>query len=755
MKPSFSTFMILTLSVFLLQSLGASVNAQNWHSQNGHLTVSTLNEVQFVSAETVYAVGNRGNILKSTDSGQTWNNVSYETTKDIQTLYFFDENTGFVGTPFMSGGGESSEMLAKTIDGAASWEVFSSFDFDDFNDLEFLDEQNGWAASVDGKVLHTTDSGESWSSTSAGSEDLHDIEFIDANTIWVAGDYGSLFKSTDGGENWTSAIQLDTIALGEMQFLSASDNIKDIEFLDENTGYLIGNTYDSGYKGFLLKTTDGGENWTPISSDYQHKFTDIEIPEGGTIVIAAGNDDFSEAGGNAIYVSEDEGDSWDILQDGNGPITWNNLDHFEDTWIAVGESGASATFTLADDTLHTNLVSGQTITDLSFIDEENGVFVTEERYKGKIFTTADGGQTWTESFALEGRKDFKSVAFADENNLWAVGNDHYTGDERWLIYHSSDQGETWTKIDPGFEVYEQLEYLEQVQFLDAQTGFIKAEDQLIKTTDGGTNWTALAEPESISYYDFETIQFLDEQHGWMAGSELIAKTTDGGTTWEIVYEQDSMSPEITNIQFLSTDLGYVIQERGDMMKTTDGGENWTELSTFISFDLNDLHFISADTGFIVGDGGRILTTVDGGEEFSSNYNMTSKDLTTAYFINSNIGWIGGRKGTLLATTNGGGIATSNEVHEPTDAPVSVKLHQNYPNPFNPSTVISYQLTVSSDVTLKVYDMLGREVATLINTRQTAGEHSVSFYASNLSSGVYLYQLQIGETSTTKKLTLIK
>lgn len=748
-----SLFITLILGLVLLTP--ASLLAQDWEFSNGSSTVSGLNEVQFMSTQMIYAVGNTGTILKSTDGGQTWSDISYETTKNIQTLYFFDENTGFVGTPFMSGGGGSSEMLAKTTDGGTNWEVLSSFDFDDFNDLEFLDAQNGWAASVDGKVLYTTDGGESWSSSSAGSEDLVDVEIIDANTLWVAGDYASLHKSTDGGQSWNSAIQLDTITVGEMQFLSSSDHINDVEFLDENTGYLIGDTYDSGYKGFLLKTTDGGQNWTAISSDSEHKFTDIEITESGTIVIAAGNDDFSEAGGNAIYISEDDGDSWKVLQDGSGPISWNDLDYLEDSWVAVGASGAITTFTLTDDTLHSDLLTGQTLSDLDFFDENNGAFVTKERYEGKIFTTSDGGQTWTKRFTLEGRKDFESVAFADADNLWAVGNDHYTGDEVWLIYHSDDQGQSWTKVDPGLEVHEQLEQLEQVQLLDAQTGFIKAEDQLLKTTDGGSSWTPITEPESISYYDFETIQFLDEQNGFMAGTEQIAKTSDGGASWEIVYEQDSMSPEITNVQFISTSLGYVTQERGNMMKTTDGGETWTELSTFSSFDLNDLHFISSDTGYVVADGGRILTTVDGGNEFETNYGLTSKDLTTVYFTNKNMGWIGGREGTLLSTTNGGGIATSNEIKEPTDAPVSVSLHQNYPNPFNPSTVISYQLPVSSEVELRVFDMLGREVATLVNSQQTAGEHSVTFDASNLSSGIYLYQLQTGETSITKKLTLIK
>jgi hypothetical protein len=83
------------------------------------------------------------------------------------------------------------------------------------------------------------------------------------------------------------------------------------------------------------------------------------------------------------------------------------------------------------------------------------------------------------------------------------------------------------------------------------------------------------------------------------------------------------------------------------------------------------------------------------------------------------------------------------------------LFQNYPNPFNPSTVISYQLSSNNFVTIKVYDVLGREVETLVNERQTAGSHSVAFNAASLPSGVYFYRLQVGSYSKTMKLLLLK
>jgi len=88
-------------------------------------------------------------------------------------------------------------------------------------------------------------------------------------------------------------------------------------------------------------------------------------------------------------------------------------------------------------------------------------------------------------------------------------------------------------------------------------------------------------------------------------------------------------------------------------------------------------------------------------------------------------------------------------------PYYFRLNQNYPNPFNPKTVISYQLSVISDVKLSVYDVLGREVAALINSRQNAGIHTTQWNAQNFPSGAYFYRLQAGGFTETKELILLK
>jgi hypothetical protein len=93
--------------------------------------------------------------------------------------------------------------------------------------------------------------------------------------------------------------------------------------------------------------------------------------------------------------------------------------------------------------------------------------------------------------------------------------------------------------------------------------------------------------------------------------------------------------------------------------------------------------------------------------------------------------------------------------EANNIPAQFELMQNYPNPFNPSTVIRYNLPISGNVTLKVFDLLGKEVAVLVNEHKPAGTYEIEFNGMGLSSGTYFYQITAGNYSSTKKLVLIK
>lgn len=104
----------------------------------------------------------------------------------------------------------------------------------------------------------------------------------------------------------------------------------------------------------------------------------------------------------------------------------------------------------------------------------------------------------------------------------------------------------------------------------------------------------------------------------------------------------------------------------------------------------------------------------------------------------------------LSLTNVGTVSTETETRV-----LDFALKQNYPNPFNPTTTINYQLAETSIVTLDVFNIMGQHIATLVNTSQSAGSHSVQFDASNLASGLYMYQLRAGDFVQTRKMHLIK
>jgi hypothetical protein len=115
------------------------------------------------------------------------------------------------------------------------------------------------------------------------------------------------------------------------------------------------------------------------------------------------------------------------------------------------------------------------------------------------------------------------------------------------------------------------------------------------------------------------------------------------------------------------------------------------------------------------------------------------------------------QGLLDSIMRGAGKGNTTSTSDETNLtlPNEFRLEQNYPNPFNPSTVIGYQLPASGFVSLKVFDVLGKEVGTLVNERQSAGDHSVQFNAFNLPAGVYFSRLEVGISHDTKKLLLIK
>ena len=219
------------------------------------------------------------------------------------------------------------------------------------------------------------------------------------------------------------------------------------------------------------------------------------------------------------------------------------------------------------------------------------------------------------------------------------------------------------------------------------------------------------------------------------------------------------------LNFVNENTGYVVCRNAtgvprNIFKTTNGGLNWIDLGlTFLNFSyVSKIQFFNASTGYLFAVKGAanseayFLTTTNGGLNWSVSMPGVANGIYDAFFINNMTGWACGGEGTILKTTNFGSVFVKTVS---TEVPGKYLLFQNYPNPFNPVTSIKYQVESSKQIKLVVFDILGKEIATLVNEKQQPGTYEVNWNASLYPSGVYFYKLTSGDFSETKKALLIK
>jgi len=169
-------------------------------------------------------------------------------------------------------------------------------------------------------------------------------------------------------------------------------------------------------------------------------------------------------------------------------------------------------------------------------------------------------------------------------------------------------------------------------------------------------------------------------------------------------------------------------------------------------NFQDVSFPAAETGWATGNN-KIVCTTNGGENWTDQSTGNSTVHNAFYFINALTGWVCGSTGTIFKTTNGGMTFIPSIVN--TTIPQKYLLFQNYPNPFNPLTTIGFQCSEFKEVSLKVYDILGREIAVIVNEPLAPGTYEVKFDGSRISSGMYFYRLHTNNYTETKKMSLLK
>jgi len=306
--------------------------------------------------------------------------------------------------------------------------------------------------------------------------------------------------------------------------------------------------------------------------------------------------------------------------------------------------------------------------------------------------------------------------------------------------------------------------MEKVKFIDKKNGIATGgREGNFFTTDGGENWIPSKIDTSQGGITVHDIVFVSPSNGWLVGAPQyvkdagsIMKTTDGGKTW--FYNQ--MTSLIgQSVCFLDSLNGYIagyigVPLSGCIFNTTDGGKTWA-MQFFSDFIPENIFFSNRQDGWAVGAGGYILHTTDGGENWKKYDSPTTSNLFNIFmFNNGSSGYIFGRNATLLKYSN-----INSTINDVSELSLDYHLLQNYPNPFNPITTISYQLPKVGFVTLKIYDVLGNEVETLVNEMKEMGKYTAKFSAdggaNSLGSGMYFYQIKANDFTAIKKMVLLK
>jgi photosystem II stability/assembly factor-like uncharacterized protein len=371
---------------------------------------------------------------------------------------------------------------------------------------------------------------------------------------------------------------------------------------------------------------------------------------------------------------------------------------------------------------------------------------------GTILKTTNGGLEWNLQDSPIGG-EFASVFISNANTAWIVGGlsgldlilKTTNGGEDWLIKQNDKNG--CLNIDVYF-------IDENIGWVIGTWGIWVQHPLLQKTTDGGESWIEISELSGTA------LQFIDSTLGWyvngyitgsVSGSGSIHKTTDGGQTFIEQLGGDSLA-YLSDVCFINNNIGWAVGHFGTILNTTSGGDMWNmknlgnDIGCFSSVD-----FVDENYGWAVGGLGIIYNTTDGGEFWVEQESGTTELLSAVDFVDKNTGWIVGSNGLILKYQ---GVNTIEE-DEVDATPNKYFLSNNYPNPFNPSTNIIYSIQQLSNVIIKVYDILGNEIETLVNEEKPAGSYEITWYAEGVPNGIYFYQLKAGSFVETKKMILLK
>lgn len=371
-----------------------------------------------------------------------------------------------------------------------------------------------------------------------------------------------------------------------------------------------------------------------------------------------------------------------------------------------------------------------------------------------VVRTTNAGTTWTSvGGSIAAGQDLYTISAIDAN-ICVVGSGDGT------LWRTTNGGTNWAFIVPTPASV----FIDVVHFFNATTGFAMGDPvggtwKMWYTTNAGANWTTHPAPPAATGTEAgwnNSYGALDTGHIWWG--------TNNTKIWKGSLRGAFTSAPTTGLNsygvwFNDANTGLAIMNNGSSstanIKSTNGGTSWAVTSFTPSALTFALKGVPGSTFYWVGGGSTtsmVWRSTDNGTTFTSQSVSATNAVYGMTFVHQGLGWLGTATGKIFKYVDPNYTGVGNPGNE---TPANYKLEQNYPNPFNPTTTINYSIPSASQVSIKVYDMLGNEIMTLVNDRKNAGSYSTSFNASNLASGIYLYKIVAGSYTDTKKMTLIK
>ena len=411
-------------------------------------------------------------------------------------------------------------------------------------------------------------------------------------------------------------------------------------------------------------------------------------------------------------------------------------------------------------------LNGKSISDVFFLDSLTGWAVTGTNSGpgniNYILKTTNGGDNWLIKY--DDTCFFSRIYFADTNNGYASGG---SGGGRAYFYKTTNSGINWNRIwNTGASEFDDM------SGLNKDTIWVVDHDRLtggvFRTTNGGQSWTqqlsaGSQNPDKIYMYNAR-IGFI-VNNNW--GAKSLRKTTDSGNSWFNILNEG-----FSDMKFLDSLTGWKCWRADTINKTTNGGLNWINYllpptsGNFGSSVITQIAIINNDTIWGAGpekyhtpngSSGMLYITTNGGLNWG--YQLPDISIYRYYLIDfesKKIGWAYSFFSGVHTVTGGDTTIYVGVNKKSNEIPSGYYLFQNYPNPFNQFTIINYKCSIAGEISLKVFDILGKEVRTLVNEKKQPGTYQLRFDAEGLPSGVYFYSLIIdGKNIDTKKLVLVK